>query len=66
MQVDGIVQDAIKKGAKLHVGGKPAKNIGERFYEPTLLTDITDSMLCYREEIFGPVVVCLKWVLRVL
>jgi acyl-CoA reductase-like NAD-dependent aldehyde dehydrogenase len=55
-----IVQDAIKKGAKVHLGGKPASSLGKRFYEPTLLTNISESMVCYNEEIFGPVAVCIK------
>lgn len=60
LQVDAIVQDAIKKGAKVHIGGKAAKELGERWYQPTLLTNITPDMSCYREEIFGPVVACIK------
>ncbi|KAJ9574916.1 hypothetical protein L9F63_007935, partial [Diploptera punctata] len=60
-KVDGIVQDAVKKGAKLHLGGKPAMSLGDMFYEATLLTDVNDSMRCYREEIFGPVAVCIKF-----
>lgn len=60
-RVDNIVQDAVKKGAKVHLGGSPAKDLGERWYQPTLLTDIKPDMLCYREEIFGPVVACIKF-----
>ena len=29
--------------------------MGNRFYEPTILTEVTDEMACAREEIFGPV-----------
>lgn len=54
------MQDAVKKGATVHLGGGPAKDLGERWYQPTLLTDIKPDMLCYREEIFGPVVACIK------
>jgi acyl-CoA reductase-like NAD-dependent aldehyde dehydrogenase len=53
------VQDAITKGAKVHLGGKPAKTFGERFYEPTLLTGVDKSMQLYHEEVFGPVAVCI-------
>ena len=27
---------------------------------PTIITDVTTDMTCYKEEIFGPVLVCLK------
>jgi acyl-CoA reductase-like NAD-dependent aldehyde dehydrogenase len=30
------------------------------FLGPTVITDVTPSMRCYKEEIFGPVLVCLK------
>ena len=29
--------------------------MGNRFYEPTILTEVTNEMACSREEIFGPV-----------
>ncbi|GLH11689.1 Probable methylmalonate-semialdehyde dehydrogenase [acylating], mitochondrial [Gryllus bimaculatus] len=60
-KVDDIVQDAVQKGAKLLYGGKIASHIGERFFEPTLITNVTPEMKCYTEEIFGPVVVCVKF-----
>ncbi|KAJ1525015.1 hypothetical protein ONE63_009863 [Megalurothrips usitatus] len=61
LRVDNIVQDAVKKGAKVHLGGSPAKDLGERWYQPTLLTNVQPNMLCYNEEIFGPVVSCIKF-----
>lgn len=60
-KIDNIVQDAIKKGAKVHIGGKRASDVGELFYEPTVLTNITPDMICYNEEIFGPVISCTKF-----
>ena len=30
------------------------------FVGPTIISDVTPEMDCYKEEIFGPVVVCLK------
>ncbi|XP_008475373.1 succinate-semialdehyde dehydrogenase, mitochondrial-like [Diaphorina citri] len=47
-KVTRIVDDAIKKGAKVLLGGKPNPTIGELYYEPTLITDITPEMDCYR------------------
>jgi len=48
------VKDAVKKGVKTNCGGK---RIGKKgyFYEPTVLTNITNSMSVFREEVFGPV-----------
>jgi succinate-semialdehyde dehydrogenase/glutarate-semialdehyde dehydrogenase len=51
-KVESHVADALSKGAKLVVGGT---RIGERFYTPTVLADVTADMLCAREETFGPV-----------
>ena len=51
-KIESHVADALKKGAKLLTGGKKT---GERFYEPTVLTEATSDMLCAREETFGPV-----------
>nr|KAG5708414.1 hypothetical protein BaRGS_026141 [Batillaria attramentaria] len=58
-KVDGLVKDAVTKGAKVVLGGQiDAK--GDNFYQPTLLTDITGGMRCFQEEIFGPVAACVK------
>jgi succinate-semialdehyde dehydrogenase/glutarate-semialdehyde dehydrogenase len=51
-KVEAHVADALAKGAKLVVGGQ---RIGERFYTPTVLAEVTPDMLCAREETFGPV-----------
>ncbi len=51
-KVEAHVADALAKGAKLVAGGA---RIGERFYSPTVLAEVTPDMLCAREETFGPV-----------
>jgi succinate-semialdehyde dehydrogenase / glutarate-semialdehyde dehydrogenase len=51
-KVEAHVADALAKGAKLVTGGQ---RIGERFYTPTVLAEVTPDMLCAREETFGPV-----------
>jgi succinate-semialdehyde dehydrogenase/glutarate-semialdehyde dehydrogenase len=48
------VEDALSKGAKLLHGGKPIEGSGN-FFEPTVLTDMTEQMLSHDEEIFAPV-----------
>jgi succinate-semialdehyde dehydrogenase/glutarate-semialdehyde dehydrogenase len=59
-KVEGLVEDALKKGARLMFGGKrldPQK----LFYEPTVLTGMTRAMRIHREEIFGPVIACFSF-----
>jgi len=53
-KVERLVEDALKGGARAIIGGKRAP-MGGLFYEPTVLTDATDRMALFREEIFGPV-----------
>jgi len=52
------VEDAVDKGATLHCGGRRLVEDGMEngfFYAPTVLSGITEDMLIYREETFGPV-----------
>ena len=53
-KVEGLVQDALDKGANVETGGK-VHDLGGRFYEPTVMTDVTTDMAVTRDEIFGPV-----------
>ena len=54
-KVETHVADALALGARLVTGGRRLPDLGERFYEPTLLADASPQMLCSREETFGPV-----------
>lgn len=57
-KVAAQVDDAIIKGAILHNGGERLDQgtlSAGYFYAPTLLTNISDDMLIYRQETFGPV-----------
>lgn len=58
-QVSAIVKDSVAAGAHLVTGGNPHK-LGGLFYEPTILTEVTEDMPCFKEEIFGPVVAVRK------
>ena len=49
-----LVDDAVKKGAKVLTGGKAPTGAGY-FYPATVLTDVPDNAVMLREEIFGPV-----------
>ena len=53
-KVESHIADATSKGAKVLVGGK-RHALGGRFFEPTILTDVTPQMAVAREETFGPV-----------
>lgn len=53
-KVERHVADAISKGAKLVSGGKRS-SLGGTFYEPTILSNVTNDMLITYEETFGPV-----------
>jgi len=49
-----LVDDATGKGATALVGGKRVDGAGY-FYEPTVLSDVSDDANLLKEEIFGPV-----------
>jgi succinate-semialdehyde dehydrogenase/glutarate-semialdehyde dehydrogenase len=53
-KVVALVDDAVKNGAKVLVGGKVPGGKGF-FYPPTVLTDVPDSAKMLDDEIFGPV-----------
>ena len=57
-KVESHVADALAKGARVVVGGN---KIGDRFYTPTVLADVTGDMLCAKEETFGPVAPVFKF-----
>src|ERR1700728_2585217 len=53
-KVEAHVADALKKGAKVTIGGKRHK-LRRTFFEPTVLSGLNPSMLIAKEEAFGPV-----------
>ncbi|MFM0300886.1 NAD-dependent succinate-semialdehyde dehydrogenase [Paraburkholderia sediminicola] len=59
-KVETHVADALRKGAKVLTGGK-AHALGGTFYEPTVLVDVSKSMLIAAEETFGPVAACFRF-----
>ena len=58
-RVMGFIELGKKEGAHLAVGGKAGDQ--SFFVEPTLFTDVQDSMTIAHEEIFGPVLSVLKF-----
>jgi len=53
-KVTSLVDDAVSRGARVLVGGKPMEGPGH-FYPPTVLADVSDDAAMRHEEIFGPV-----------
>ncbi len=52
-KVEEHIADALKKGAKIEMGGK-RHALGGTFFEPTIMTGITPEMMISTEETFGP------------
>ena len=55
-----FVEDAVAKGASVVTGGHRS-DLGVCFVEPTVLTDVSDDMKVFREEIFGPIAPLFKF-----
>ena len=53
-KVESHIADAVARGATVITGGHRAA-AGGRFFEPTVLVDVTSSMMVAKEETFGPV-----------
>lgn len=63
--IDDYVQLAKEEGGEVLFGGKRAE-VGKEFengfwYEPTIIGNVTNDMRIAQEEIFGPVVVVMKF-----
>ena len=50
-----MVDEAIKAGGKLLLGGKAVQGKGH-YFEPTVIADVSNDMAILREEIFAPVI----------
>ncbi len=53
--IERQVDEARAAGAKVLCGGRRNPELGELFYEATVLTDVTHAMSIMRDETFGPV-----------
>jgi succinate-semialdehyde dehydrogenase/glutarate-semialdehyde dehydrogenase len=54
LKVEQHIADAVAKGARILVGGK-RHPLGQSFFQPTVIADVTPDMLVASEETFGPV-----------
>jgi succinate-semialdehyde dehydrogenase / glutarate-semialdehyde dehydrogenase len=59
-KVEEHIADALRKGARVTLGGK-RHALGGTFFEPTILTGVTSQMLIAREETFGPIAPLFKF-----
>ena len=53
------ISKSIKQGANLITGGKIPNKEGF-YYPPTLLTNVKENMVAFKEELFGPVIALIK------
>lgn len=54
-KVERHLQDARDKGAEVVLGGSATGAQGSLYFEPTVVTKVTNDMLMMNEETFGPV-----------
>lgn len=55
-EIETVVADAVGRGARVVAGGRrPAQFNAGHFFEPTVLTEVTDDMPVFAEENFGPI-----------
>ncbi|KAK4565479.1 aldehyde dehydrogenase (NADP(+)) ald6 [Recurvomyces mirabilis] len=62
-RIVSLIDSAEKEGATIVLDGrgqKPEKYPDGNWVGPTIIANVTKDMTCYREEIFGPVLVCLN------
>jgi succinate-semialdehyde dehydrogenase/glutarate-semialdehyde dehydrogenase len=52
-KIEDHIQDAVVKGGRVLLGGK-RHALGQTFFEPTVLSEVTSQMKVAREETFGP------------
>jgi aldehyde dehydrogenase (NAD+) len=61
-RVLGYIAQGVKEGATLALGGSRPADLPQGWYvEPTLFTDVDNSMTIAQEEIFGPVLVVIPF-----
>jgi len=53
-KVERHVNDVVSKGGRILFGGKRLQDLGPRFFQPTVVADVTQNMVLMQEETFGP------------
>jgi acyl-CoA reductase-like NAD-dependent aldehyde dehydrogenase len=55
-RIEAQLQAAVAAGARVLTGGKRRPDLGPGYFEPTIITAVTQDMPIMREPIFGPIV----------
>jgi acyl-CoA reductase-like NAD-dependent aldehyde dehydrogenase len=58
--IDRQIQDAVKKGARVLVGGRRNPSLAGQFFEPTVVVDCDHTMDLVKQETFGPVMTIIR------
>lgn len=58
--IERQIQDAVKKGARVLVGGRRNPSLTGQFFEPTVVVDCDHSMDLVKQETFGPVMTIIR------
>ncbi len=58
-RISQLLEDALQKGAQVEAGGELDEE--SRYLAPTLISGITEDMLVFQEEIFGPILPILSY-----
>ena len=62
-RIEHLISTAEKEGATILLDGRgkgPSQYPNGNWVSPTIISNVTKDMTCYKEEIFGPVLVCLN------
>ena len=62
-RVESLIASAEEEGAEILLDGRgyrPSKYPNGNFVGPTIITGVKPHMKCYKEEIFGPVLLCME------
>jgi acyl-CoA reductase-like NAD-dependent aldehyde dehydrogenase len=60
--VEGYIRAGLDEGASIAIGGKRPAGLSKGYYvEPTIFIDVKNSMKIAQEEIFGPVLVVIRY-----
>src|ERR1700722_694351 len=54
-RMTALIEDAVSRGAKVLCGGHSRPDLGENFFEPTVIVDVDSAARLFQEETFGPI-----------
>lgn len=55
------LEDAMDRGGRVLTGGRVASELGQAFFEPTVVVDVDPGSVCMSEETFGPLLPVVKF-----